>query len=636
MLNITKSAFFRKFQVHMWHHSKSSWVDLITVQNVRAKKSFAFEPHMKYVLEALRTLLACTESKAVSIYDRFPSIRAIEKIDSVGCNITLLMKNGISSETLIENPFLLIMTEDVLQTRLDIIKTLDLTESMINDISPLLEMKEEQLKDVIDSMIKDELLVPGGNRIYYFSQKLKIEPNVVAKYCVKNRHSLVAPFDSIDRKIQILLDYNIKPLTILKSLYALDRSEEVYISRLERLMSLHIKDVKIWFFKCADDVFDMYLRKTQQKHWSKELAGERNENEDKIQSKCIRKIEIENKLNEFLECDSEEAAHIYYEQISSFDQIDRAKENIEYLRSHGVSLEILTGNSIILTMPLEQLQQKMHILNDMDPRHIDDFLPLICVDKTELEKFKKTLEGQELYEYSENPIYYFSERLKVQPSIISSNFAKNPIIFLRDPQMLQRKLDMLLAFNVEPNSILNSPLTFRMNLNKIENRLNELKTNSIESISSWMLTCTVSQLNTIIKRHAEQKDLLDDCSNAIEYLAKHLDWDRKTTQKALKSCPTLVKCNIIKIQKHLDFLLNETHFTKEDITSYPRVFNNSLETLRVRFNELAAIKCHPKRVYVICLEKKRYLEMIEKHCQSVDDKNVWEHFRKIEKRLKEK
>lgn len=49
----------------------------------------------------------------------------------------------------------------------------------------------------------------------------------------------------------------------------------------------------------------------------------------------------------------------------------------------------------------------------MDPRHIDDFLPLICVNKAELQKFKSILEEQELYESSENPIYYFSERLKV-------------------------------------------------------------------------------------------------------------------------------------------------------------------------------------------------------------------------------
>lgn len=67
--------------------------------------------------------------------------------------------------------------------------------------------------------------------------------------------------------------------------------------------------------------------------------------------------------------------------------------------------------------------------------------------------------------------------------------------------MLQQKLDMLLAFGVESASILSSPLTFRMNLNTIENRLNELKNSSIDSICSWMLTVNESQLNGYVIKH---------------------------------------------------------------------------------------------------------------------------------------
>lgn len=85
----------------------------------------------------------------------------------------------------------------------------------------------------------------------------------------------------------------------------------------------------------------------------------------------------------------------------------------------------------------------------------------------------------------------------------------------------------------------------------------------------------------------------------------------------------------------LDFLLNDTHFTDYDITSYPRVFTNSLEKLKLRLDELATIKCIPKRLYIICLERKRYMEMIEKHCANMDDVNIWNNFRKIERRIKE-
>lgn len=86
----------------------------------------------------------------------------------------------------------------------------------------------------------------------------------------------------------------------------------------------------------------------------------------------------------------------------------------------------------------------------------------------------------------------------------------------------------------------------------------------------------------------------------------------------------------------MDFLLNETHFTEDDISSYPRVFMNSLEKLRIRLEELATLKYVPKRLYIICLEQKRYLEIIEKHCRCINDESVWINFRKIERRIKEK
>lgn len=252
----------------------------------------------------------------------------------------------------------------MLQSKLKQLYMLDLKDNMINDFIPLLEMKEDRLQQVCESMIAEHASIPGGNRIHYFSSKLnvrlyarilwkcflkfssffsfQIKPNIVAKYCVKNVNSLIAPFDTVDRKMQILLDYNIKPMSILKSMYALDRSEYLYISRLERLMWLNTHDVKIWLFKCADDVFEKYLIKMRQTNW--------HPGEEKIEPKSHKKIEVESKLNEMLECESKEAAHIYYSQISHFDQIDSAKQNIEFLTSKGVSLETITENSAVLTM----------------------------------------------------------------------------------------------------------------------------------------------------------------------------------------------------------------------------------------------------------------------------------------------
>lgn len=109
MLNISKSTFLREVHV-CFLYSNRSWVDLVAIKNVRAKNSFAFEPNMKFVLKSLRQLLACNESKAYSIYDQFPTIRSIEMMTTVGNNIEILMANGVLTETIIDNPFLLVMT----------------------------------------------------------------------------------------------------------------------------------------------------------------------------------------------------------------------------------------------------------------------------------------------------------------------------------------------------------------------------------------------------------------------------------------------------------------------------------------------------------------------------------------------
>lgn len=110
MLKISRPIIFRGILVRVCHSNKSL-VDLVTVPNVREKKSYRFEPNMILILKTLRTLLGCTESKAYSIWDQYPSIRSTDMMNKVGNNIEILMKNGISSETILENSFLIAMSK---------------------------------------------------------------------------------------------------------------------------------------------------------------------------------------------------------------------------------------------------------------------------------------------------------------------------------------------------------------------------------------------------------------------------------------------------------------------------------------------------------------------------------------------
>lgn len=162
-----------------------------------------------------------------------------------------------------------------------------------------------------------------------------------------------------------------------------------------------------------------------------------------------------------------------------------------------------------------------------------------------------------------------------------------------------------------------------------------------------------------------EKEILDDCSSTFDYISKRLNWDQADQEKALKRYPTIVKCHVTKVieqkafalfisliikkkirvipndlnfqaKKLIDYLLNETHFTEDDITSCPRVFSHSVETLENRMKELQSIGLKPNRLYTICLDRKSYLKFIEKHCYRLNDKKIWENFQKIETEIKQK
>lgn len=55
---------------------------------------------------------------------------------------------------------------------------------MINDFVPLLELTCDRLQQVCASIEAEKASVPGGNRIYYFSHKLKVNIMKIKRYVI--------------------------------------------------------------------------------------------------------------------------------------------------------------------------------------------------------------------------------------------------------------------------------------------------------------------------------------------------------------------------------------------------------------------------------------------------------------------
>lgn len=59
----------------------------------------------------------------------------------------------------------------------------------------------------------------------------------------------------------------------------------------------------------------------------------------------------------------------------------------------------------------------------------------------------------------------------------------------------------------------------------------------------------------LIDKQTVKMEILDDCSNTIDYIAKRLNWDQMTKENVLKSYPSIAKCNVTKVIKQKNVTL---------------------------------------------------------------------------------
>lgn len=85
----------------------------------------------------------------------------------------------------------------------------------------------------------------------------------------------------------------------------------------------------------------------------------------------------------------------------------------------------------------------------------------------------------------------------------------------------------------------------------------------------------------------------------------------------------------------MDYLINETHFTIEEIASNATAaFCINPDELKARLNELHSIGLIPRNLHTICVSRKRYLAKVAKYCKKRESPEIVEKFKLIEKRIK--
>lgn len=82
----------------------------------------------------------------------------------------------------------------------------------------------------------------------------------------------------------------------------------------------------------------------------------------------------------------------------------------------------------------------------------------------------------------------------------------------------------------------------------------------------------------------------------------------------------------------MDFIQNETHFTKMDLLNCVQIFKFKVEEMKARYHELKSIGLEP-RLPILVKNSEAYIKSVRSHCVNSDKQ---EQFWSIAKRVKEK
>lgn len=134
------------------------------------------------------------------------------------------------------------------------------------------------------------------------------------------------------------------------------------------------------------------------------------------QTKNLNKLAIVKNIKFTLHCEQKKANEIY-EEIESKFKCDAPTINRRFtvLTNFGITNDSILQNPWLLCIPDIDLKIKLLFLQEMKPRNINDFVPLLILDSKNLAnmQFHSKKEIGQLPAGYEHRIYYFSEKLHV-------------------------------------------------------------------------------------------------------------------------------------------------------------------------------------------------------------------------------
>jgi len=323
-------------------------------------------------------------------------------------------------------------------------------------------------------------------------------------------------------------------------------------------------------------------------------------------TKKSKEKDLTKKFTHFFSCSEDQAATLVAKnKVLIKVPLDKICKNIEILYENKVSAESIMDNIWMVGVSENYLKEKIKLVEKLQPRDINDFLPLISVSPLILSRTLESMIKERNFVPQGNRIHYFSKRLGVKPSLISKYFSTNMYMFKIDFDRVVANLDVMLEFNVPSINILRDLWVFNYLPTTIRARLERCQQAEKENLKPWVIKCSEETLGRSLTLSQESKNLLGG-STVIDYLSERLGYNKETTKNIVSKHKQVSKVRVTRAKQILDYLLIEEKFEPFEIANVIRILCHSLKTTKERLLKLKEYGCRPTSLVIVCKSQKEF------------------------------
>ncbi|KYM94898.1 hypothetical protein ALC62_14493 [Cyphomyrmex costatus] len=415
-----------------------------------------YKPIQRILRNTLQELLDMTKIDIMKVIEEYPQLKKRSRADILN-NYYNLIKAGIHKDTIINNIWLLTHEHNKLTDKLDCVKVLNLDN---NQLVPWLCLTQGELANYV-LYTQENMESYTYNRLEYLSHKLECSIQQLCEITVPNSFLLKIPISSIDKKLNILNEYNIQNKDILKDIWVLRYSENHIRHRCELYKDTGRLKIKTWAIRCSLQVISRAIKKNKVERSLMQHYGN-------VSEYLQNKLKVD---DEILNSVVQKIPSILRVNIAKLDQL------INILHQNSITSDEILRYPRIFYFNTDTIQNRIAILKKTDL--VPKLTVLIQSERIFDQYIEINNERQKLLQEHGSVKNYLNNVLNVKEKLLEEAITKYPSILRVKLKKLMELIDLLQQSGITGDDVVSHPKIFYFNVETLRKRIAMLKENGI-------------------------------------------------------------------------------------------------------------------------------------------------------------